>query len=137
MYHGDTTNRTIYHICESGTYFPGIGIALQERWHWTATHRLIFTWQVNPLIHVIGMYLEEPRLTTAKLFMTDRSQAVRLPKEFRFEGSEVETFRRGDEVVLRSRPQSGAAVFGRLSKLPDDFMEERRQDKPAQERDSF
>ena len=35
-------------------------------------------------------------MTTAKVFMTGRSQAVRLPKEFRFEGTEVEIFRRGD-----------------------------------------
>lgn len=36
----------------------------------------------------------------AKLFMHGRSQAVRLPKEFRFEGSEVEISRQGDKVVL-------------------------------------
>jgi antitoxin VapB len=76
-------------------------------------------------------------MTTAKIFMTGRSQAVRLPKEFRFEGSEVEIFRRGDEVILRARPENGAAVFDLLSKLPDDFMEEGRQDAAPQERDSF
>ena len=36
----------------------------------------------------------------AKLFMNGRSQAVRLPKEFRFEGAEVEVRRDGDSVVL-------------------------------------
>lgn len=76
-------------------------------------------------------------MTTAKLFMTGRSQAVRLPKEFRFEGSEVEIFRRGDEVVLRARPDSGAAIFDLLSTLPEDFMEAERQDTPPQERDAF
>jgi hypothetical protein len=35
---------------------------------------------------------------TAKLFMHGRSQAVRLPKEFRFEGSEVLVSKVGDKV---------------------------------------
>jgi len=42
----------------------------------------------------------------AKLFMHGRSQAVRLPKEFRFTGSEVYVRRQGDEVVLSSRPRA-------------------------------
>ena len=42
-------------------------------------------------------------LARAKLFMHGRSQAVRLPKEFRFEGTEVFVRRMGDEVVLSSR----------------------------------
>jgi len=37
----------------------------------------------------------------AKLFMNGRSQAVRLPKEYRMPGSEVFVERRGDEIVLR------------------------------------
>lgn len=37
---------------------------------------------------------------TAKLFMHGRSQAVRLPKEFRFEGAEVRVSRVGDKVIL-------------------------------------
>lgn len=37
---------------------------------------------------------------TAKLFMHGRSQAVRLPKEFRFEGTEVRVSRIGDKVIL-------------------------------------
>lgn len=43
----------------------------------------------------------------AKIFMHGRSQAVRLPKEFRLPGQEVEVFRQGDDVVLRplTRPQ--------------------------------
>lgn len=42
----------------------------------------------------------------AKLFMHGRSQAVRLPKEFRFSGSEVYVRRQGEEVVLSSRPRA-------------------------------
>jgi antitoxin VapB len=39
-------------------------------------------------------------MDTAKLFWTGRSQAVRLPKEFRFEGGEVRIRRQGDAVIL-------------------------------------
>lgn len=40
-------------------------------------------------------------MTTTRVFTSGNSQAVRLPKEFRFDVSEVEIFRRGDEVVLK------------------------------------
>jgi antitoxin VapB len=40
------------------------------------------------------------RRQTAKLFKHGRSQAVRLPKEFRFEGNEVRVSRSGDKVIL-------------------------------------
>ncbi len=42
---------------------------------------------------------------TAKLFQHGGSQAVRLPKAFRFEGSEVLIEKRGKEVVLKSKPK--------------------------------
>jgi antitoxin VapB len=44
-------------------------------------------------------------MATAKLFQHGGSQALRLPKEFRFEGTEVEIERRGGEVVLRLKPK--------------------------------
>jgi antitoxin VapB len=46
-------------------------------------------------------------MATAKVFRNGRSQAVRLPKEFRFEGSEVSIRREGDAVILEPlRPRS-------------------------------
>jgi antitoxin VapB len=54
----------------------------------------------------------------AKLFQHGRSQAVRLPKEFRFEGTEVFVRRVGDEVVLSSRPK---ASMRELIRALDDF----------------
>jgi antitoxin VapB len=60
-------------------------------------------------------------MTTAKVFRSGNSQAVRLPKEFRFKANEVEIFRRGDEVVLREKPKSLARAFEILASLPDDF----------------
>jgi antitoxin VapB len=50
-------------------------------------------------------------MTTAKVFRSGNSQAVRLPKEFRFKAKEVEIFRRGDEVVLREKPASMARAY--------------------------
>jgi antitoxin VapB len=46
----------------------------------------------------VNKAVEKP--ATAKLFMHGRSQAVRLPKAFRFEGSEVRVSRIGDKVIL-------------------------------------
>ncbi|MDH2047686.1 antitoxin [Acinetobacter johnsonii] len=76
-------------------------------------------------------------MTTAKVFMSGRSQAVRLPKEFRFEGTEVEIFRRGDEVILREKPVTVDRLFKVLAQMPNDFYAEERVDEPPQEREEF
>ena len=41
------------------------------------------------------------RVDRAKIFWSGRSQAVRLPKDYRFEGTEVRIRRRGDAVILQ------------------------------------
>jgi antitoxin VapB len=48
---------------------------------------------------------------TAKIFMNNRSQAVRLPKEFQFETSEVFIRKVGDEVILSPRPSNWTALL--------------------------
>ena len=73
----------------------------------------------------------------AKVFKSGNSQAVRLPKEMRFDVSEVEIFKRGNEVVLREKARSLSDAFNLLSQMPDDFMAEGRQDNKPQERESF
>ncbi len=79
---------------------------------------------------------------TAKIFMTGRSQAVRLPKAYRFDGNEV--FIRRDpktgDVILSSRPvkhTSWEPFFASLkdADVPDDFMVDREQG--VQDRDPF
>ena len=60
---------------------------------------------------------------TAKLFTNGRSQAVRLPREFRFQGNEVYIRREGEEVVLSSRPKSWDAFFATAETTSDDFLE--------------
>jgi len=70
-------------------------------------------------------------MTTARVFRSGNSQAVRLPKEFRFKGKDVEIFRRGDEVVLRERDRTLARAFDLIASLPDDFdIPDRRTDYP-------
>lgn len=77
---------------------------------------------------------------TAKIFRNGRSQAVRLPAEFRFEENEV--FIRQDpqtgDVVLSRRPDSWEAFFELAdeARVPDDFMAE-RDDHPPQKRKLF
>ena len=76
-------------------------------------------------------------MATARIFRSGNSQAVRLPKEFRFQSEEVEIFRRGDEVVLREKAKDLSRAFEILANLPDDFLPEGRQDEPPQERDGL
>jgi antitoxin VapB len=70
-------------------------------------------------------------MAKAKLFMTGGSQAVRLPAEFRFEGSEVEIRRDTitGEVVLSEPKRSWDDYFDwvRTLDLPDDFLQARDQ----------
>ena len=72
-----------------------------------------------------------------KIFQSGNSQAVLIPKEFRFEGAEVEIFKRGDEVILKPRPGNLEEAFDLLANLSDDFMADGRDDAPPQEREIF
>ncbi|MDH3208786.1 MAG: AbrB/MazE/SpoVT family DNA-binding domain-containing protein [Burkholderiaceae bacterium] len=61
--------------------------------------------------------MTEASQPTAKLFMHGRSQAVRLPKEFRFAGSEVYVRRQGNDVILSSQPR--ASIQSLIEALED------------------
>ena len=74
-------------------------------------------------------------MTTARVFKSGNSQAVRLPKAFRFEAGQVEIFRRGEEVVLRERRKNASSLFDLLVELPGDALPERGKDTPPQERE--
>jgi len=71
----------------------------------------------------------------AKIFKSGNSQAVRLPKAFQFAAKEVEIFRRGNDVILREKPENLKHAFELLTQLPDDFYDFEREDNPPQERD--
>lgn len=70
----------------------------------------------------------------AKLFMNNRSQAVRLPKEFRFKGKEVYIRKVGDEVILSPRPKDFHTFLREGPFADDDFMKDVEK-LPVQERD--
>jgi antitoxin VapB len=77
---------------------------------------------------------------TAKLFRNGRSQAVRLPSEYRFEGSEVYVRRdpESGDVILSRRPDSWADFFDMMTtiEVPKDFLAYRK-DTPPQKRRLF
>ena len=73
-------------------------------------------------------------MTIARVFKSGNSQAVRLPKKFRLRASEVEIFRRGDEIVLKERAKGMASAFHLLAGLPDDVLQGPRHDEPPQKR---
>lgn len=76
-------------------------------------------------------------MRTAKLFKNGDSQAVRLPKEFRFAGDEVLIKRVGSAVVLLPRAKSWDTLLESLKKFPEDFMREREQPLEAESRESL
>jgi antitoxin VapB len=63
---------------------------------------------------------------TAKVFWSGNSQAVRIPKEFLIQTSEVEIRRRGDTIVLRPQARSWSTLLKSLEMFTPDFMESRR-----------
>lgn len=75
-------------------------------------------------------------MKTAKLFENGQSQAVRLPKEFRFDGNEVFIKKIGDAVILLPAQNPWQTLFDSLDKFSDDFMESRQQPE-QQKRDDF
>jgi antitoxin VapB len=76
-------------------------------------------------------------MATAKIFQSGNSQAVRLPKEFRFRSKEVEIMRRGNEVVLREKPRNLGDVMDILHSIPEDVFEGIRDLRPPQEREGL
>jgi antitoxin VapB len=89
---------------------------------------------VEMYIHVVYTIAEVNSMSKAKIFKSGNSQAVRLPKEFRFRVKEVEISRRGDEIILREPKRNLAEAFEALASMPEDFMAEGRKDDPPQKR---
>ena len=70
----------------------------------------------------------------ARIFLNNRSQAVRLPKDFQFNSSEVFIRKQGQDVVLSPRPSSWDGYLALGPKAPMDFMSG-VDDLPVQEHD--
>ena len=78
-------------------------------------------------------------METAKLFQNGQSQAVRLPKKYRFSGDKVLIKRVGNAVVLLPYEDSWETLFDSLEQFSDDFMNDSdpRQQPEEQERESI
>jgi antitoxin VapB len=76
-----------------------------------------------------------PMPRTAKVFMTNRSQAVRLPKDYQFSTAEVFIRKEGDDVILSPRPRDWRAYLETAPVASDAFMAD-VEDLPVQERES-
>ena len=79
---------------------------------------------------------------TAKLFRNGRSQALRLPAEYRFDGPEVYIRRDAEtgDIILSRRPESWQEFFDLADRIgvPDEFMRDRNNDDaPPQKRKLF
>ena len=74
-------------------------------------------------------------VTTAKLFQIGRSQAVRLPKEFRFPGKQVRIRRCGAGILLEPMRVDVKKLFAAIDAVGRSFMPEGREQPSPQERD--
>lgn len=75
-------------------------------------------------------------MKTAKLFKNGQSQAVRLPKEFRFNGQAVYIKKIGNAIILIPMDEPWSSLLDSLNQFSEDFMEDRNQP-PLQKRNDF
>ena len=75
-------------------------------------------------------------METAKVFKTGRSQAVRIPKRFRFSTSTVSIRRQGDSIILSPRREISWAGFFQNYTCPD-FELDRKASAATQDRELF
>jgi antitoxin VapB len=73
----------------------------------------------------------------AKVFMSGNSQAVRLPRDCQFNSHEVLIEKKGGKIILWETPKNLSNAFNLLTRLPDDFFSNGRQDLPPQERENL
>ena len=66
-------------------------------------------------------------MQTVKIFQNGRSQAIRLPKEYRFNNTEVYINKVDDVIMLFPKTDEWSGLIASLDKFTDDFMDERNQ----------
>ena len=76
-------------------------------------------------------------MDTARIFQSGRSQAVRLPKAYRFDGTQVFIKKVGDAVVLMPYQGGWQTLFDSLNEFSDDFMASRSQSEQQLREDAF
>ena len=81
--------------------------------------------------------MEAMSMNMAKVFKSGRSQAVRLPKEFRFRTKEVVINKIGDMVVLFPRSKGWDIMARGIERFTDDFMADRNQPPKPEKREEL
>lgn len=76
-------------------------------------------------------------MMTAKVFENGRSQAVRLPKECRFDADEVAVNKIGDIVLLMPKTNKWSSFMQAIDMFSEDFMVDGRTDEISQEREEL
>ena len=76
-------------------------------------------------------------MNTAKVFANGRSQAVRLPKEYRFDTDEVIINKIGDTIILYPKTSGWGDLLSASGEFTDDFMKDRQQAISADKRKSL
>ena len=76
-------------------------------------------------------------MMTAKIFENGGSQAVRLPKEYRFDVSEVSINKIGNIVLLSPKSDKWESVLQAIDMFSEDYMAEGRADQRIQEREEL
>ena len=76
-------------------------------------------------------------MMTAKIFENGRSQAVRIPKEYRFNADEVAINKIGDVVILVPKTTKWGTFMQAIDMFSDDIFEDDRQDNMMQKRESL
>ena len=76
-------------------------------------------------------------MNRAKIFKNGDSQAIRLPKEFRFKGKEVYIRKEGNNVIISPIDDSVDRLWKTINSLSDDFTIERTQPKTFEKRESI
>ncbi len=76
-------------------------------------------------------------MQTTTLFQNGASQAVRIPREFRFEGKQVEVKKIGNNLILRPICDSWDSMLNSLEQFSDDFMADGRAQPEQQQREDL
>lgn len=82
--------------------------------------------EIYTLVYIDGNRKEMVTMMTAKVFENGRSQAVRLPKECRFNTDEVAVNRIGDIVLLMPKTNKWNSFMQAIDMFSEDFMENGR-----------
>ena len=134
----------ICNACSTMIRFTGqSNITAARKTTQAAAIQLVLTraeWSCETLTGIELVYTKsiskEVVMQQAKLFQNGQSQAVRLPKNFRFEGDRVAIKRVGKAVILLPYNEPWDTLFDALSQFSPDFMDERTQP-PADVREEF